>query len=128
MTEPISNRRLAENEVVFRRMNEQIPESLEALKEAADSEGHGSVVSDIDTPIHFYCECSDENCRQRLVLRPSEYKEFHQNSSQFVIVPGHQVAAIERIIYNDEKIMVVEKFETPPQTATTLNPTSANNS
>lgn len=114
MLEELSERRMAENEVIFRQINEQVPQRLEALKTAAESDGNDSLVQDIDMPLQFYCECSDKNCRQRLTIRPSEYKELHQNRSQFVLVPNHEIPKIERVVFKDKNLQVVEKYETPP--------------
>lgn len=115
MTNSLSERRLAENQVIFRRKNENVTKNLKTLKEAVDSEGEASIVSDIDLPLHFYCECSDENCKRRIVLKPSEYNELHQNSSQFIVWPGHVVPKIERVVHSTDKLIVVEKMNTPPK-------------
>lgn len=127
MSDEYSERRLVENEVVFRQRNEQITKDLEALQKAAESEGHDSIAQnakyDSGVPLHFYCECSDENCRQRIVLKPKEYSELHANSSQFIVIPGHHVPKIERVVLTTGNYEVVEKYITPPATADHLNPT-----
>ena len=127
MSKPPSLRRMAENQVVFRRLNEQIPKGLGALEKAAKSEGHGELIQNTDMPLHFYCECSDENCRQRIILKTSEYKRLHQSKRQFVIIPGHEVPEIERSISKTKKYMVVEKFEKPDQKVSKLQPTAVDN-
>ncbi len=114
MNKKMSERRLAENQVLFRQKNEQVASDLEALKKAAESEGRGSLVPDSDVPLHFYCECSNTDCRQRIILTTSQYKELHQNSSQFILVTGHEVPNIERVVFRNDKYEVVEKFQTPP--------------
>lgn len=128
MTASTSERRLAENQVIFRRKNESATKNLKALKDAAESEGIDSLLGDIDVPLHFFCECSDENCKQRIVLKPSEYEELHQNSSQFVLLPGHNVPEIERTVRKNEKLIVVEKFMTPPKAGDKLNNTDLKHS
>lgn len=131
MTKP-SVRRLAENQVVFRQRNEQVSKDLAALKQKAESEGHDVIAQNIednlDKPLHFYCECSDENCRQRIVLKPNEYNDLRQNSSQFLIISGYEVPQIERVVFKRDNFVVVEKFETPPQAADELNSTDLGNS
>lgn len=122
-----SERRLAENEVMFRLNNEQVTQGLTALKQAAVSEGHDELARDVDLPLYFYCECSDEKCRKRILLKPSEYDELHQNNSQFVLVPGHEVPEIERVVFRSDTFIVVEKFITPPPGANKLNSTNLNN-
>lgn len=127
-----SERRWAENEVVFRQANEKVSKELESLKQAAEAEGHASLVHNIernlDNPIHFYCECSDELCRQRIILKPSEYKNFHKNSSQFTVLPGHDVARIERVVAKTDSLMVVEKYLTPSKSVSKLRSTTIDNS
>lgn len=127
MDKKLSERRLAENQVIFRQTNEQVPKELQAVKSAAESEGRGALVGDIDTPLHFYCECSDENCRQRIVMKPSKYDELHQNSAQFILVPGHHIPQIERIMFEGDSYIVVQKYNTPPK-AEKLNSTNIDNS
>lgn len=128
MGETQSDRRKAENEVFFRQSNERTEKSLRVLKEMATDEDQMDLVPDLDRPIHFYCECSDENCRQRIKMKPSIYRRLHKNADQFVIVPGHIDSSIEREIKTTETYSVVEKFVTTPSRADHLNPTDVNNS
>ncbi len=128
MGQTVTEQRWAENEVVFRQANERVMKDLAALKEAAEAEGHEALVRDIDIPLHFHCECSDENCHQRIVLKPSEYKAVRQNSSQFVLIPGHEVPKIERVVLDEPDHIVVEKFVTPPTDVNTLKPKAVDNS
>ncbi len=127
MVKSSSELRLAENEVLFREANEEVPKALAALKSAAESEGHGSLVKNVDMLLHFSCECSDENCRKKIILKPSKYRELHQNRSQFLLIPGHNVPEIERIVLNEDKYMVVEKYKVPPLKAARLNATPSDN-
>ncbi len=127
MAETLSERRWAENEMVFREANEKIQQELKELKKTLERDGNSSLVDDPDMPLHFICECADENCHQRILLRPSEYKQQHQNAGQFIIVPGHTVAAIEKEVRSNDHYTVVEKFITPPQIVTKLTPTPIDN-
>ncbi|HJQ08318.1 MAG TPA: hypothetical protein VJ836_02425 [Candidatus Saccharimonadales bacterium] len=125
MTESHSHRRLAENEVVFRSANQQVQKDLQTLNENALKEGHLVVVKNDDAPLHFYCECANEKCRQRIVLRPSEYQKAHKNICNFIVLVGHEIPSIERIVSKKPAYVVVEKFETPPKAADALNKTDA---
>lgn len=127
MNKKFSERRLVENQLVFRQANEQVPKDLDSIKAAAESEGRNSLVHKIDVPLHFYCECSDENCRKRIVMKSSQYKDLHQNNSQFVLVPGHDIPEIERIVQKSDDYIVVEKYRNPPETAEKLKPTAIDN-
>lgn len=121
MSESLSERRLAENQVIFRQSNEQVQMELEKLRKTAEAEGRDSLLPDIDMPLHFYCECSDEKCRQRIILKSSEYKALHQNSSQFILIPGHSIPELERTVKATDQYIVVEKYKTPPATNGKLN-------
>lgn len=125
MSEPPSERRLTENEVVFRKANQQVQSQLASLQNSDRSEGISSLVS--DEPIYFYCECSNEKCRERIKLRPSKSKELHRNSSRFFLLPGHNVPSIERIIMSTPEYIVVEKFMTPPPDTGELDVTITDN-
>ncbi|MBW3568559.1 hypothetical protein KY385_00305 [Candidatus Parcubacteria bacterium] len=46
-------------------------------------------------------------------MKPSKYEALHKNSSQFVILPGHEVPSIEHIVSTAKNYIVVEKFEQP---------------
>ncbi|HUP26715.1 MAG TPA: hypothetical protein VM124_03670 [Candidatus Limnocylindrales bacterium] len=126
MSSATSQQHLTENEVIFRKHNERINRALENLAKTAKAEGN-TLQKHTNLPLHFYCECSDEKCRKRIVITPSDYKKLHKNSSQFLILTGHRVASIESIVSETPKYMVVEKYMNPPQNATKLHPTDLNN-
>lgn len=121
-----STTRQIENEVVFRRANERVQTGLEHEISVAADEGIDH--SDIEgLPIHFYCECSDENCHERIVMTIKEYKAIHRNRKQFVISPGHEVHRIEDKVKEKELFSVVKKHHTPPENITDLQPTETYN-
>lgn len=119
--------RMAENEVVFRQYNEKIQKGFAELKVLAQEEGHHSLVDDDDMPLHFYCECSDEDCTKRVILKPSLYSKIHKSRNSFVLIPGHETKSIERTVTEKSGYNVVEKFISPPQKVTQLNPTPLRN-
>jgi hypothetical protein len=131
MSETSSEHRLAENEAMFRRINEQVQtgydETNRLAQEDSQPEFKVSTVS-INTPLQFYCECADENCAQRLTISVQEYKDIHQNRKQFVIVPGHQVTSVEKVVAEKPAYTVVEKNVRPPEEPETMHPTSIGNS
>lgn len=120
----MSEIRWAENEVVFRKANEGVTKNVASTKTIAKEEDQKEFIKDIDNlALLFYCECADEKCRERISLTPKEYMEQHRNSSQFILMPGHHIPTIERIVFEGDKYIIVEKYMTPPQNATKLNPT-----
>jgi hypothetical protein len=127
MGESQSQRRMAENEVVFRTYNERVKQNFDEIIKVAKESNQDYLVKTDDTALHFYCECSDENCRQRILLKPSEYNRIHKNRRRFVLVYGHETSVIENIIRREDNYCVVEKHIKPPETSRTLNPTGVNN-
>lgn len=57
----------------------------------------------------YFCECADEECRQKISLRRGEYEEVRSDSRHFVIVPGHEVLDVETVIEEHEGWFVIEK-------------------
>lgn len=127
MSQSISQRRMVENEVVFRERNESVQKGFEELVNIAKEDGQESLINDNDEPLHFYCECADENCRERILLKPSKYKQIHKKRNRFIVIEGHDVKNIEKVVAKKSKYWVVEKFFKPPATASGLNPTAVDN-
>lgn len=128
MNRPLSLQRLAENEVIFRNHNEAVQKGLDEVKKIAVEEGQQYLVKKVEEPLHFYCECADENCRKRIRIILKEYKKLHDNRSRFIVIPGHNVLGLEKIVRRKAEYWVVEKFIKPPKTAKKLNATLINNS
>ncbi len=128
MSDPLSERRMAENEVVFRNYNEGIQKGFDEAKKYAKEDGQEDLISEEDLPLLFYCECSDENCTIRVSLKLSRYSEIHKARDRFVIASGHETLAIERIISKEADFYIVEKFTVPPEGVTELKPTDLDNS
>lgn len=127
MGQTSSERRMAENEVVFREYNERVLKGFEELTEIAKEDGQEAYVANNDHPLFFYCECSDENCRQRVQLKPSRYATIHKQRDRFIILCGHETRSIEQIISTEADFCIVEKFITPLRKVTKLQKTETNN-
>jgi hypothetical protein len=123
MSETLSERRMAENEVVFRGYNEQVQKGFDKLKQLAKEDGQEKLLHTDDISLQFYCECSDENCRKRVKLPPNRYNEIHERRDHFVIIPGHEMKSIEHVIARQKDFWIVEKFVTPPETVVGLHTT-----
>jgi hypothetical protein len=125
-----SERRLAENEVVFRQMNEQVHSGYEETNRMAREDNQPQFLvehkSD-DMPLLFYCECADENCRERIRINIHDYNKIHVKRDQFILIPGHETHQIERIVSKKAGYYIVQKRNMPPEKADTLHPTSLNN-
>lgn len=128
MNNSLSARRMADNEVVFRKYNESIQHGLTALKQVAKEDNQEDLVDIDDTPLHFYCECSDENCHQRILLTPDAYEKLHKERDYFIVIPGHETKSIEKTVARTSAFAVVKKMIQPSEKADTLQMTDVNNS
>jgi hypothetical protein len=127
MTDKKSERRMRENESVFRGRNESIVSDFAELKDIAEDAGQTLMVDGIDSPILFYCECSDEACNLRIKLRPSKYANLHKKRDYFTVIPEHEVSLIEEVIKTEPKYLVVRKFQKPNENVTELQTTDISN-
>ena len=118
---------MVENQAVFRGHNERIRQNFEELYAVAEQAGQEYLVPKDDTELHFLCECSDENCRKRVQMKPSEYRAVHSHRNRFVIIRGHEVPEIEKVVDTRGDYVIVEKFATPPEDALHLQPTPLKN-
>jgi len=127
MTNPTSLRRIAENEVVFRRKNESVVKGLEHLEDLAKETNQPEMIRKLKRPLRFYCECSDENCRKRIKLSPNEYAAIHKQRSTFIVLPGHEVTTVENVKSTETNYFIVEKFIELDKTANILKRTKIDN-
>lgn len=123
-----AERRQIENEMIFRRINEKVGDDLVALDAMHIDDGNIDLISSEDTPLRFKCECSDENCSERITLELSEYQEIHADRSVFIVQPGHQVRSIEKVIKQLPTYNIVKKHHITAEPSDTLKVTSINNS
>ena len=88
-------RKLSENEAVFRAFNEGVRDVEERLKESPR--------------IEVVCECSDTSCEERIEMRLEEYAEVRDSPIRFVVRRGHEVSPLERVVHEEETYSDVEK-------------------
>jgi hypothetical protein len=60
--------------------------------------------------IEFYCECSDENCQERVALTLDQYEKFHQDKALFVLAKGHEEPKVEAAVTKQPDFTIVEKY------------------
>jgi hypothetical protein len=128
MDMPLSERRQIENEMIFRRVNEKIGDSLDSLDAMHIEDDNLHLMWDDAILLNFKCECSDEDCNARIPLKLSFYNKIHENRDAFIIKLKHQVNEIEKVILDEDQYSVVEKNNSTPEPSGTLNKTSVNNS
>ena len=89
--------RLAENEVLFRAVNEGIEQ------QATRFGGDG---------YEFICECASRACLERIPLTLLEYEHIRAEGTRFFVVPGHERAELELVVETAPNYYVVEKHGT----------------
>jgi hypothetical protein len=88
-------KRLAQNEALFREVNERV-------NDLATDHGVASV--------HEYlCECANADCTFRVRLDPSEYEAVRGDPKQFLVLPLHFTPEIESLVAEHEEYWVVRK-------------------
>lgn len=118
---------MVENEVVFRQRNESVQRNLDEVRKLGEETNQAYLVHDDDAAMHFMCECSDENCRKRIKMSPSEYNKIHKNRNSFVMLCGHESTSVERVVRQEPGYCVVRKFNVPPEKVAGLQPTDVDN-
>jgi hypothetical protein len=89
-------RRLAQNEVSFREVNERIDELART---------HGA-----DPHVYeFLCECSNLDCTFRIELSLSDYEAVRAHGNRFVILPDHFFPEVEHVIAKHDAHWVIQK-------------------
>ena len=94
-------RRIGENEVVFRDLNERLKELNEAF-------------SLVEEQTSFVCECGDARCTERITMSLAQYEDLRSHADWFAIVKGHEMADVEAVVEEREGYDVVAKHEGGP--------------
>ena len=101
--------RLAQNEAIFREINERVLEVAAA---------HGS-----DAHVYgLFCECSNTDCTLQLDLTLEDYERVRGHGTRFVVAPGHEMPEIERVVEQMDEWSVVEKDDEAAEIAAKLDP------
>jgi hypothetical protein len=90
--------RMAENEALFREMNERM--AVWEERQGAPLEKH-----------MFFCECARRACHERVCLTIPEYVAVRESPVRFAVLPGHDVPGLERVVEERQGYVVVEKHE-----------------
>ena len=104
-------RRVAENEVRFRALNERLSES-------------GSAWEGRDGVIGLVCECGDEDCTMAIMLTPAEYESVRAEETQFAVVSGHVQPDVEEVVSEHEGWTLVRKRGEAGEIAAATDPRS----
>ena len=94
--------KLARNEALFREVNDQI-------HEVHDDWGKRES--------RYICECADPHCFETIALSNDTYRNLREDPQRFVLVPGHELAELERVVERFQSYLVVEKLVPVPRAA-----------
>ena len=92
-------RRIGENEALFRDVNERVRELNEAYP--------------FTVPTTFVCECANTGCFERVDLTPAEYEAVRRHPARFLVFPDDSHVAppdVERVAERHDSYWVVEKI------------------
>ncbi len=89
----LTRKRLEHNEEVFRVVNDEL-DGRAALRKI---------------PRAYLCECADLACDETIALTHAEYRELRARRSHFVVIPGHEVPELERVVERQRSHFVVQK-------------------
>lgn len=96
---------MVENELLFRSANREVQRKIKEDRSPRDGPD--------TTKLHFYCECSNLYCRDRIKLTIDEYEKATKSEKEFVVLTGHENGAVERVIRKADSYNVVEKYLDP---------------
>jgi hypothetical protein len=88
-------RRLAQNEALFREVNERVDAVAHQL-------GPG-------VPYEYLCECANADCTFRIPLSHAEYERVRADGTQFVVLPLHYTPEVEELVDRRDTHWVVRK-------------------
>jgi hypothetical protein len=60
--------------------------------------------------VEFICECANGECEARVSLTVGEYESVRLIATRFLVVPGHVLVEVERVVELTDRFAVVEKF------------------
>ena len=105
-------RRVGHNEALFRQVNEQVEEVNDAF-------------SKLTNAFTIVCECGDLGCIEQINVSPAMYKRTRDDSTHFLVKPGHQAQDVEDVIETHDDYVIVEK--SPPAAHQIAEETDARN-
>ena len=88
------------NEALLRAVNEEIERVSEDLEDR-------SWLPD-DRRVDFHCECGT-HCDARVSMTTEDYVRAHAQNDRFVVAPGHETEAVERVVERQDGYSVVDK-------------------
>ena len=123
----VVERRQIENQMIFRRANEKLGIGLDKIDAMHREDGNPGLVRTDDMVLDFKCECSDEDCDDRISIPLSAYQKIHLNRDTFTIKLKHQVDPIEKVLITEANYSIVKNNKSTTEPGEKLNKTSISN-
>jgi hypothetical protein len=102
-------KRLAENESLFREVNERV-ETIAAR--------HG----DDEHVYEFYCECANTDCTLHVSIMLRDYESVRADPRRFLVAPEHALPEFETVVDRNDGWWVIEKEGEAGEYAERLDP------
>jgi hypothetical protein len=106
--------RVAKNEALVRSLNERVLEVAEPFLEVGGARETERVA--------FVCECGRDQCYETIELLVEEYERARELPTRFVVVPGHELPEVERVVSRGERFALVEKHPEESEIAAATDP------
>lgn len=94
-------KRIGENEVLFREVNERLRELGEGLTTVTEE-------------AEFVCECGNTACIEHVRMSLATYEEIRSDPKRFFVLKGHEEPGYEQIISDNDRYYIVEKLPGGP--------------
>ena len=88
-------RRMAQNEALFREVNERVKETADQLRS--------------DSSFQYFCECANADCTFQVTLTAAEYETIRADPTQFVVLPDHFTPEVETLVRENDGYWIVRK-------------------
>lgn len=98
MTSDERARQLADNEALYRKLNERV-------------EDLNTEFAPLTRDFVISCECADLHCMDQISVSTDSYERARSSSTWFIVKSGHEAADIERIVERpgDGTYVLIEK-------------------
>ena len=91
-------RRVAENEAIFRGVNEQLSKLAGAIATENDP-----------NEVEIVCECGTQSCTDRITIPQADYRRTRDDSTLFLLRPGHDDPEAETVVDRATTYWIVRK-------------------
>lgn len=75
-------------------------------------------------PVRFRCECARLGCNLLIELTMAEYEEVRSHPRRFMLISGHEVPKLERVVERHAGHVRVEKLDEAGEVAEEADPRS----